>query len=151
MITISEIENLEPGIYDLNGNLLADYNYWEAYGKNHNDVKNNIGIVIIPDDVDEIMSSLFEGCLNLAYVKMPKDLERIEHYAFHECNLEKIELPEKVRYIGSYAFADCQNLQYVYSDTPNYIYIDEGAFLGCNLQAIIYNELEDLEADLGDE
>ena len=70
-----------------------------------------ITTVKFPDAVSFIGGFLFDGCINLRHIELPKELEHIWQYAFVRCGVEEIILPEKVKFIPPYAFKDCKNLR----------------------------------------
>ena len=61
--------------------------------------------ITIPDSVEYIGEHAFERNGNLKYVKLSKNLEKIEPYAFSECGINILEIPEGVTEIGDYAFS----------------------------------------------
>ena len=61
--------------------------------------------IVIPDGVEEIAESAFEGSVSLASVELPASLTVLGNYAFADCTaLTSIELPEGLTKIGNYAF-----------------------------------------------
>jgi hypothetical protein len=67
---------------------------------------------IIPDTVKLIGDGAFNECTDLAYVKLPCDLERIGDNVFSNCrNLDEIIIPESVKEIGYEAFYGCNVLR----------------------------------------
>lgn len=57
------------------------------------------------DSITTIGACSFALCEKLKYVKLPKNLKKIEEGAFDLTALEKITLPNKLRYIGNNAFS----------------------------------------------
>ncbi|MDE6087398.1 MAG: leucine-rich repeat domain-containing protein, partial [Oscillospiraceae bacterium] len=65
-------------------------------------------VVIIPDNVTRIDSSVFQNCTNLKKVILPKNLKEIPTFCFENCkNLQEIIIPEGVEAIDSCAFENC--------------------------------------------
>ena len=69
--------------------------------------------VRIPDSVTDLGEFLFDGCLNLHSLKLPKELKTLWGYTFVRCGIEEIVLPDQLRIIPPYAFKDCKNLRRV--------------------------------------
>lgn len=68
----------------------------------------------IPDSVQEIQASSFEGCSMLKEIILPDSIKSIGDAAFKDCSsLEKIVIPELVYEIGSEAFKGCCSLKEV--------------------------------------
>ena len=61
--------------------------------------------ITIPDSVEYIGEHAFERNGNLRYVKLSKNLTKIESYAFSECGIDSLEIPAGVTEIGDYAFS----------------------------------------------
>lgn len=69
--------------------------------------------VKIPDTVRDMGEFIFDGCLNLHNLKLPKDLEALWGYTFVRCGIEEIVLPDKLVTLPPFAFKDCKNLKKV--------------------------------------
>lgn len=82
--------------------------------------------------VTSIGSSAFEGCKNLASVKIPDSVKTIDYCAFYGCTaLKNVSIADGVETIGYGAFADCGSLTAVtIPDSVNTI--DYYAFAWCN-------------------
>lgn len=91
----------------------------------------NIETVNLPSTLEEISYAAFEGCTSLTEVNLPADLESIGGYAFADCtSLSAIDIPDSVKYIGGYAFTNCTSLGSV--EIPEGITcLYEGTFNGC--------------------
>ncbi len=62
---------------------------------------------------------------------VPEGIERIERYAFSECEFTSVNIPNSVKSIGDYAFIHCHGLTLL--TIPNSVTsIGEGAFLHCS-------------------
>lgn len=96
----------------------------------------NLRSINIPNDVEEIKNSTFEGCINLSMVVLPITLTKISSFAFYSTGIASINIPNGVTEIGSSAFGYCYNLQHIF--IPNSVtYVDSCAFIGClNLESV---------------
>lgn len=86
----------------------------------------------IPQTVEFIGESAFEGCFNLeGNIVLPVRIQEIEDYIFSNCkSLKKVVIPNNVRKIGKYAFENCASLEEV--DLPDSIEkLKECAFVNC--------------------
>lgn len=64
------------------------------------------------DKVETIYGSAFNGCTGLKYLTLSPELQKIDYFAFRDCNsLEKVSIPDNVTYIGQEAFKGCKNLK----------------------------------------
>ena len=88
--------------------------------------------------VKTIPERLFADCQNLSEVTLPAALEKIDDYAFFQCNeLTLSNIPETVEVIGKSAFKGTQ----VSNLRLNCSQIGENAFMGCfNLQSITFSD-----------
>ena len=68
----------------------------------------------IPDTVTDMGEFLFDGCVNLRHLKLPKELKTLWGYTFVRCGIEEIVLPDGLRIIPPFAFKDCRNLRKVF-------------------------------------
>ncbi len=86
---------------------------------------------VIPDYVESITSSAFEGCAGLKSVKIPEKVSYIGFYAFKDCvSLETVEMPSQLKNLHSGAFRNCRALKSI--DIPSGIgEISEFVFAGC--------------------
>ena len=81
---------------------------------------------------------LFDGCVNLRHLDLPRDLTFLWGYTFVRCGLEEIVLPAGVRSIPPYAFKDCKNLKKVVCGA-GLKEIHDWAFGGCDqLEEVVY-------------
>lgn len=103
--------------------------------------------ITIPEGVQVIPASFFEGCTTIKAVKLPSTLEEIEYGAFKDCTgLEKITLPDGLESIGDCAFEGCTKLSEVV--IPNsVISICYAAFRDCTSLADI--SIPDSVQDIG--
>lgn len=76
-----------------------------------------VDIVEIPEGVEEIAESAFEGQANIREIIIPDTVQKIGDYAFSHCeSLEKLYIPDSVRgefvtFLGRDAFTHCKNLK----------------------------------------
>lgn len=75
----------------------------------------NVKSVVMPDTIEEIDESAFEGCKKLEYVKIPPSVERIGKKAFKDCTSLSLvdfgEINDNLSYIKEEAFAGCTSLK----------------------------------------
>ena len=104
--------------------------------------KDNITLTTIslPTSLKYIGNSAFSGCTALMTVNGNANCERIEPYAFRNCNsLTSINL-SGCKYVGYEAFVNCQNLSSVVS-LAACTTIDHNAFYSCrSLQSVDLND-----------
>lgn len=105
-------------------------NIWKEAFKNNTDIT----IITIPDDVNYIGQSAFQGCSNLISVQYSQNIKGIQDSAFSGCiklttfpesdvltslgeyaykgcsSLTNIVLPDSLKTVGSYAFEQCTGL-----------------------------------------
>ena len=82
--------------------------------------------VYFGSNVKEIERYAFYGCLSLKTIVLPVELEEIEEYSFGCCiNLCEIYVPYKVETIGACAFESCDMLNYVYLENKEWIIEDD--------------------------
>lgn len=71
-----------------------------------------ISKMILPDSVKYINNSAFEGCSNLKYVKIGKNLKKIGATAFAQDNLWSISIPASIEKLDSYSL-QLKNVRFV--------------------------------------
>lgn len=72
----------------------------------------NITEIILPDSVEFLSESAFEGCGALESIDLSDKLTRISERAFYGCaSLSEITIPDSVTEIGEYAFNCCEKLE----------------------------------------
>lgn len=93
--------------------------------------------VRVPEGVRRVDDYAFYGCGNLEAVELPDTLTEIGEAAFASCGkLTELRMPAGVRVIGRNAFADCGSLRSV--ELPEtFAGIAPGLFGGCNSLAHI--------------
>lgn len=68
--------------------------------------------ITLPDTVDEIKESAFDGCISLNSVTLSCNLKTIHENAFHDCiNLHSIDFPFGLQNIKYGAFDGCVNME----------------------------------------
>lgn len=92
---------------------------------------------VLPDALEQIESSAFEGCSALVQIFLPCRLRKIGKNAFAGCTkLEEIKIPEGVREIDSWSFSGCRNLKKVVLPETMEV-LRDGAFANCEKLAIL--------------
>jgi len=83
----------------------------------------------------------FQGCFNLAEVKLPETITHIGDFSFDMCEkLQEISFPNSLIIVGNKAFGECISLKAIEFGN-NVQKIDTDAFGGCtNLKDILLNE-----------
>lgn len=100
--------------------LYTSINHVDKYGigvfQNCVSLKN----VQLPRTLITLGSRAFQGCKALEILELPKTITSIGQYCFYDCSsLEKIVLSEKVTTIPSYAFYNCNNLKEINLENVN--------------------------------
>lgn len=93
--------------------------------------------VVIPNSVTDINDHAFARCTSLEFVDLPDHLDRIQLSTFYKCEaLKMIDIPQSVTTIDEYAFLCCYSLENL--DLPdNLRRIGGRAFLNCtNLKSL---------------
>ena len=72
-----------------------------------------ITFVRIPDTVTDIGEFVFDGCVNLRHIDLPRELINLWGYTFARCGIEEIVLPDKLTSLPPFAFKDCKRLKKV--------------------------------------
>lgn len=101
----------------------------------------DLNYIEIPDSVTSIGEGAFLFCDKLKYIKLSKNIKRIENKTFELCKqLEKIIIPDGVESIGEYAFANCNITKIKIPDSVKSI--DSGAFNMCSkLETFICSDI----------
>ena len=82
--------------------------------KKNNSLISGCANTIIPNDVESIAPSAFEGCKMLTHIEIPDNVKDIESDAFAECtNLKELCFPRKTRIIHS-VFRNCDSLETIF-------------------------------------
>ena len=82
--------------------------------KSSNKLVAGISGTVIPDSVEIIGESAFEGCIDISSITIPDSVTDIEKAAFKDCrNLTGIQLPETLKSVGEEAFMGCENIKSV--------------------------------------
>lgn len=86
---------------------ISSFNEWDIFNSCMSLKK-----VKLPKFVDEIPRTTFNNCVSLEEVILPCDLKIISESAFHDCeSLEKMVIPDSVEEIWTHAFAGCKKLK----------------------------------------
>ena len=108
-------KTVDGNLYSKDGKMLLKY----APGKQETSFT-------VPDGVESIWHSAFDGCYALTNIKIPDSVNMIGSLAFQSCiNLESIVIPEGVTVILGDAFASCEKLSsVVFEDTDGWFYAE---------------------------
>lgn len=89
--------------------------------------------VVIPNTVQKIKNSCFEGCKRLKSVNQNKDLQakNIGFYAFKDCGIRSLSLPS-IETIGKGAFENCKDLLLLCIPEESISVLEEDVFKDCN-------------------
>ena len=88
---------------------LASIGYQAFYG-----CQNISNDLIIPETVDNLSISAFEGCSSIPSVDIKGNVSTIPMQCFYQCeSLTAVTLPESVTTIEKFAFANCTDLEFV--------------------------------------
>lgn len=91
----------------------------------------NLRSVVIPESVNYIGKSAFQGCISLSSVCMQAAVSELRDTTFKDCtSLTEIVIPEGVSYIGKSCFRGCR-LLYAVSLPSTLEIIDTAAFQDC--------------------
>ena len=103
----------------------------DAIGQSAFEGNTHVESVVIPDSVKRIDGYAFWGCDQLGTVTLGKGLTEIGDYAFAGCTgLKQMTIPQNITTIGAQAFGDCTNLTDI-TIPPETVTIHETAFDGC--------------------
>lgn len=101
----------------------------------------------LPEGIDALGESCFEGCLGLRQIRLPRTLGAIPRRAFADCKaLESIELPPQLLSLGFEAFRGCESLREIAlpdsltdfpQEKPTYGHTSSRAFADCRALARI--------------
>lgn len=121
--------------------------------------------VTIPDGAVKIRKSMFFHCMKLKTICLPKTIQKINDYAFADCeeltqiegfeeceirgirtsafegciNLKTITIPKTAKFIGGAAFKGCTSLEKVEMDENSVLrWIDDHSFSNCSSLKSIY-------------
>lgn len=99
--------------------------------ENYSFFNTNINEIILPEHLDFIPQSAFEGCSNLDYVNIPQNTKSINNNAFKNCSSLKSVLLNNCITIQSNAFSGCISLECI-SNANNITSIGRNAFSNCD-------------------
>lgn len=114
-------------MYDVNGSSFIQVTRASAPFVNHSELRS----VTIGPKVTFLYHHLFDGCPNLATLKMGQSIQTIHSYAFKNCDkLPGVDFPVTLESIEKEAFRNCDLLAYTtYQDTDSHtLAIGESAF-----------------------
>jgi hypothetical protein len=82
----------------------------------------DLKIIVLPETVNSISFSAFDGCFSLKECMLPSALNNIGSHAFSSCySLSNISIPSSVINIGDWAFYSCSGPFSVDEENPNYM------------------------------
>jgi len=101
----------------------------------------NLSSVKFSDNINRIGKSTFSYCTGLSEIVLPANLLEIEEDTFRGCtNLSKVNFSNKISKIGSYAFYGCTSLSDI-TLPENLIEISYYAFKNCtNLSSVSFSD-----------
>lgn len=103
----------------------SDVTYVTGFGNT------DVSEVYLPDGLEKIGDSAFEGCANLEEIYLPDSLKEIESGAFMGSGLYDVSIPDSVESVGVQAFANCDYLRTVAVDAKN---IGDSAFCNSSIE-----------------
>ena len=90
------------------------WTYWYTTGWKYGGCINLGPNIIIPDNVIDLTTYVFSGCLSLESLSIGNGVQKIYNSTFEKCTgLKTIVIGKSVSEIGSKAFYDCTNLRKV--------------------------------------
>lgn len=102
------------------------------YIENYSFLNTNITEIILPNYLNYIPQSAFEGCSALEYINVPESINSIQSRAFKNCtNLKSIILNNNNITISSEVFSGCISLECIVN-ANNIISIGRNAFSNCD-------------------
>ena len=76
--------------------------------------------ISIPNSVNKIEVSAFEGCSSLTSVTIPDNVTNLRNYAFNECSaLKSIVIGNGITHIGDGVFRNCSALENIHCRAAN--------------------------------
>lgn len=87
---------------------------------------------VLPKNLQKIEGYAFEGCSKLREINLPKTLRELPESLFSGCSFQKVVIPSNVKYIGPSAFSNCAALKQVVFETSSSLREIGGmAFMDC--------------------
>lgn len=101
--------------------------------------KSYSGTYVIPEGIELIATSAFQGCKNLKSIIIPNSVKTIGDHAFSGCEeISSINIPNSVTNIGKDAFSKCSNLTSI-TIPESVTSIGDRAFWRCrNLKSVSF-------------
>ena len=116
---------------------LSDCNHIENYSF----FNTNINEIILPNCLNYIPQSAFEGCSALEYINISESINSIQSRAFKNCsNLKSVILNNNNTAISSEAFSGCISLECI-ANANNITAIGRNAFTNCS-SLVFYDDGE---------
>ena len=101
----------------------------------------NITSVVIPTGVKDISKAAFKDCSGIRAISLPRKLKSIGEFAFEGCaKVEMVNIPDGVERIGACAFRNCRSMKGV--AIPKRVReVNEGTFANCgSLERLTFGE-----------
>lgn len=103
-----------------------------AFAKNSN-ISTDPRPLTLPESVTEIGESCFKDCVNMEIDISKTSIVSIPQFIFNGCvNIHTVTLPKTLKYLEAYAFFENDNLNEIIFLGDNLEKIGTGAFQGCN-------------------
>ena len=104
---------------------------------------NSLITISMPDGLESIGESAFQGDSHLNEFTIPSKLKSIGSLAFYNCNgLKNVSLPEGLEVLGDYAFAYCFGLQKL--ELPSTLSsIDQFVIKGCDVLTTVVSHIQE--------
>lgn len=105
--------------------------------------------IILPENLQEIASYAFRGCVSLESIHFPDSLRKIGDYAFDGCKkLKEVIIPEGVSEIGNNAFSYCYRLEVLHLPSTLKIVSNDLAYSCKSLKEILLPEgIEEIQSN----
>jgi hypothetical protein len=114
MITYAELVSYSGSlaIIDIPDKIMYNSIYYPISFINENAFRDNASLVSVTmtDNITNIGSNCFSGCINLTDIRLSSRLMNIQPETFLNCNFLNIILPDTITYISYRAFYGCSNL-----------------------------------------
>ncbi len=99
---------------------------WDRLFRGHSEIQT----ITLPDTITDIGAYAFDGCNQLAEVKLPEGLLNMWQYAFARSGITTVNIPSTVRSVVPFTFEDCAQLTSV-TMNPGTRKVFGNAFKGC--------------------
>ena len=111
-------------------NFAPNPNEYQQFGRGKFVAWTALTKVTIQPGVEELSTSMFDGCINLNTVVLPSTLKRIDDCCFYNCQkLKSVTIPTNLEYIGQLAFAGTGLTSVTVPDSVSFM--EQGVFRDC--------------------